>query len=68
MAVVGLLVVQRRWLLSGALVVVDGRGWGWVVDVLDVGCVGVGLGLGLGRRIGVGDERCGPARVVKQLA
>ena len=35
---------------------------------MDVGHAGSGLGLGLGRRLGVGDERHGPARVVEQLA
>ena len=70
-AVVGPRVVRRRRLmLLGVLVVVEGLGWGRDVGALDVGLfgLGTGCGLGLGRRVGVGDERRGPVRVVEQLA
>ena len=70
-AVFELLVVQRRrrLLLRGVVVVVEGWGLGRTVGARDVGLgLGVGAGVGLCRRLGVGDERHGPARVMKQLA
>ena len=72
-AVGGLRVVWYwRRALPGDLVVVEGRGRdvGACVDALDVRLFGLGarLGLGLGRRLGVDDERHGPAQVAEQLA
>ena len=67
-AAVELLVVQRqrRLLLPGVVVVVEGWGLGRTVGARDVGLgLGVGAGVGLCRRLGVGDERHGPARDVK---
>ena len=57
-------------MLPGVLVVLEGRGRGRGVGALDVGLLGLGArpGLRLVRRLGVGDERHGPARDVEQLA